>query len=202
MQPRLFVIMAQRSPRAVILRRGPTHWYHLIRWNTDKDELEHGAWFRARIYEERCDLSPDGELFVYFALQGSRWRTAYQGAWTAVSRAPWLHALGLWPEGSTWGGGGRFVGDRELVLRSGALKVHPDHPARGLKLVQGECPRHASDGAIEGAGWSGRDQGGHIVFTRDGKLFRRTASRDVELADFNDLKPDPQEAPEWAKRGL
>jgi hypothetical protein len=202
MHPRLFVIMAQRSPRAVILRRGPSRWYHLIRWNTAKDEFEYGAWFKGRIYEERCDLSPDGELFVYFALQDSRWQTSYHGAWTAVSRAPWLHALALWPEGSTWGGGGRFVADRELILRNGGLKEHPDHPARGLTLAAGACPRHSTDGVVASAEWSGRDHNGRIVFTREGKLFRRAATNDVELANFDDLKPDPQEAPEWAQREL
>jgi hypothetical protein len=48
--------------------------------------------------------SPDGELLLYFALQGSRWQTSYRGSWTAVSRVPWLHALALWPQGDTWGG--------------------------------------------------------------------------------------------------
>ena len=134
MHPRLFVIMAERSPRALILRRGPSSWYHLVLWNTGKDVFEQGAWFKGRLYEERCDLSPDGELFVYFALQGSRWRTSHQGTWTAVSRAPWLHALALWPDGDTWGGGGRFVSDRELILRN-RTKEHPNHPARGLTLA-------------------------------------------------------------------
>lgn len=202
MHPRLLVIMASRSPRAVILRRGPSSWYHVVRWNTAKDEFEHGAWIRGRIYEERCDLSPDGELFLYFALQGARWRSNYQGAWTAVSRAPWLHALALWPEGSTWGGGGRFIADRELVLRSGGLTTHPDHPAHGLKLAKGDCPRHGSEGLVAESEWSGCDHNGRTVFTREGKLWSRTGASDVALADFNGLKPDPQEAPEWAQRRL
>jgi hypothetical protein len=202
MGARLFVIMARQSPRAVILRRGPSPWYHVVRWTTSKDQFEHGAWFKGRIYEERCDLSPDGELLLYFALKGSRWRTDYRGAWTAVSRAPWLHALALWPEGSTWGGGGRFVSERELILRSGGLSVHPDHPARGLKLSTGDCPRHASDGAVAGAEWSGRDHAGSVVFTRDGKLFRCMSKRVVEIADFNPLEPKPEEAPDWAQRRL
>ena len=67
---RLFVIHAREQPVALILRRGPARWYHLISWRTDTDTFEHGAWFRGRIYEDRCDLSPDGELFLYFALQG------------------------------------------------------------------------------------------------------------------------------------
>ena len=85
---RLFVIPAREADVALILRRGPASWYHLILWHTDTDTFDHGAWFRGRIYEERCDLSPDGQLFVYFALQGRKWGSEYKGSWTAVSRPP------------------------------------------------------------------------------------------------------------------
>jgi hypothetical protein len=37
------------------------------------------------------------------------------------------------------------------------------------------------------------------VFARDGKLFRRLDSGDVELADFSGLTPDPQPAPDEAR---
>ncbi len=36
---RLFVIMASAAPLAVILRRGPTDWYHIIRWRTATDKF-------------------------------------------------------------------------------------------------------------------------------------------------------------------
>jgi hypothetical protein len=204
--PRLFVVLAKEAPIAVVLRRGPAAWYHVILWHTDTDEFEPGAWFKGRIYEERCDLSPDGALFLYFALQGSRWRTSYKGSWTAVSRPPWLQALVLWPQGDTWGGGGRFVSARS---RSDgyALRHHPDHPLVGLEAVSGSRavagdlflidPR-----ALRGKEWSGRDQAGEHVFTSEGKLFRKRGRRTMELADFNGLKPDPQPAPEWASRPL
>ncbi len=198
---RLHAVFASRKPRAVILRRGPSAWYHVILWNTAQDTFEHGAWFKGRLYEERCDLSPDGELFLYFALKGSLWTTSYEGSWTAVSRPPWLYALTLWPHGSTWGGGGRFSADREVVLR-GSCGAHPDHPVRGLKVVDGECPPFAPAPAVPGAEWSGVDQGGYPVFTRQGKLFRRLARGDRELADFNGLAPKPVAAPAWAKTPL
>jgi hypothetical protein len=68
--PRLFVIFANAANEAVIFRRGPAQWYHLIRWDTRNDEFHPGAWIRGRIYPERCDLSPDGELLLYFVHQG------------------------------------------------------------------------------------------------------------------------------------
>ena len=213
---RLFVIQAREQPVALILRRGPSRWWHLIRWRTDDDTFEHGAWFHGRIYEDRCDLSPDGELLLYFALQGSRWQTDYKGTWTAVSRVPWLHALVLWPQGDTWGGGGRFVGKREVVIAGQHAVTHPSHPLVGLKVrapagplwptrgflgsVAMGRPKEADE--IEGAYWTGRDLAGNLIYTRDGGVFRRRDGEDVPLADFNGLTPDPQPAPDWARKPL
>jgi hypothetical protein len=202
--PRLSVVLAREAPVGVILRRGPAAWYHVVLWHTDTDRFERGAWFKGRIYEERCDLSPDGQLFLYFALQGSRWRTSYKGTWTAVSRPPWLHALVLWPHGDTWGGGGRFVGPRKVALWTGLpLATHPDHPLVGLEAVSGSRAGAGGLATLEtlpSKEWSGRDQAGHHVFTSGGKLLRKRGGRTVELADFNGLKPDPQPAPAWATR--
>src|SRR4051812_15030832 len=60
--PRLFFLLARKSPTAVIFRRGPSDWVQLIRWNTQTDDFEPGQWFHGRVYEHRCDLSPNGEL--------------------------------------------------------------------------------------------------------------------------------------------
>jgi hypothetical protein len=71
-----------------------------------------------------CDLSPDGELLVYFA-------TSYLKplrTWTAVSRPPYLTALALWPKGDAWGGGGLFRDNRTLQLncRPGGVEMQLD----------------------------------------------------------------------------
>jgi len=149
---RLHALFARRAPRALILLRGPASWYHQVAWNTARDTFEPGAWFKGRIYEDKCDLSPDGELLVYFALKGRLWRTSYQGSWTAVS----LYVLTLWPHGSTWGGGGRFVDDRTLVL-SGASGAHPDHPLVGLRITERGYRRVIPKPDIPEAEWSGYD---------------------------------------------
>jgi hypothetical protein len=202
---RLFVIPAREAPLAIILRRGPSRWYHLIRWQTQRDTFEHGAWLRGRIYEEKCDLSPDGSLFVYFC-HGGAYRPDYTDSWTAVSRAPWLYALGLWPSGTTYGGGGRFLDNRTLTLHSHMpVATHPDHPATGLHIVTGDAEYHRSTDDVEGAQWCGHDQQGHLVYCRAGKLFRRRTGRnekDAEIADFNALRPDPRPAPDWARRPI
>jgi hypothetical protein len=204
--PRLFVIAARAARVALVLRRGPSAWYHLIAWETRGDAFTHGAWFRGRIYEDKCDLSPDGKLLVYAAHKGNRWRTSYTSSWTAVSRPPWLHALALWPMGTTYGGGGRFVDDHQLITR-GTGRLHPDHPPGGLdtrklQLVAGDAAYQRSSDEVPGADWSGRDHDDRLIYAMNGRLYRRIRRREVEVADFTDLEPVPGDPPSWAQRPL
>ncbi|TFW18484.1 hypothetical protein E4L96_13120 [Massilia arenosa] len=198
------MIFASEADEAVIFARGPSAWFQLVRWDTRHDSFEPGAWIRGTIYPERCDLSPDGRLLLYFVYQGRRGWTSYTSAWTGVSRSPWLTALALWPWRSTWGGGGRFEGHRKVVLASSVpCAAHPDHPPAGLTVAFGSRPRQVMDGPVPGAPWSGVDQRGRVVFAHDGLLiWRRKPNDHVVLADFNGDRPDPQPAPEWATRPL
>lgn len=113
---RLHVILAREAPLAVVIRRGPAKQVCTVLWNRRTDEFTLGQWLKGRIYEDRCDLSPDGRYFIYFAFDG-RTERQYK-AWTAVSRAPWLKAIALYSKGSTWGGGGMFTGPRTYWLDS------------------------------------------------------------------------------------
>lgn len=199
---RLFVIFAKEAQEAVIFRRGPAAWYHIIRWNTKDDSFERGAWIKGKIYPEKCDLSPDGELLLYFAHQGSRISTDYTHAWTAISRSPWLTALGLWPQGTTYGGGGRFTGNRSALLQA-YQPAHANHPGEGLSVSFGKTPQYVSSKEVPGAEWSGRDQNGRLVYTSKGLLLHRKArGEDACLADFNGYTPDPQPAPKSAEKPL
>jgi hypothetical protein len=137
--PRLALLRASRAAIALILRRGPSKWVEAIRWHFTTDTFECGHWFHGRIYDKRSDLSPDGELLVYFASQFNR-RSAPDGerlyAWTAVSRAPWLTALALWPKEDCWWGGGLFTGRRSLWLnhKPEESTPHPQHRPKGLRI--------------------------------------------------------------------
>jgi hypothetical protein len=155
----MFVLLAKQAHVGVILRRGPTEWWRITLWDTKRDRFEGGQWFHGRIYPERCDVSPDGKLFIYFAGKFNQ-RSAdngYGDTWTAVSRPPYLTALALWPIGGTWGGHGVFVDDRTVLVT--ASRHHPDHPPGPLGVLQywsldaGDPRREAVPGA---RGWDDR----------------------------------------------
>ena len=64
---RLHVILAREAPKAVIFRRGPSGRVCTLGWDLETDTFTMGQWLKGRIYEYRSDLSPDGELMIYFA---------------------------------------------------------------------------------------------------------------------------------------
>jgi hypothetical protein len=110
MGPRIFCIPALRTPVVAVIRRGPSKWMHVSRWDLDGPSYEPGAWVRATIYPQRCDVSPDGRWLVYFALKPSaEWELG--PAYIAISRLPWLTALAAWGIGSTWTRGMQFLED-------------------------------------------------------------------------------------------
>jgi hypothetical protein len=115
---RLHVILARDAPAAVIVRRGPSRHTAVIGWNRRTDKFTLGQWLYGRIYERRSDLSPDGKHFIYFAMNG-RWQSSSKGSWTAISRAPYLHALAFYAKGDCWHGGGLFTSNGEYWLNDG-----------------------------------------------------------------------------------
>lgn len=120
-RPRLFVLMRPGCDHAVVLRQGPSKVFCVLGWNLETDKIVVGQWCKHKIYVERCDISSNGKYLVYFALDG-RWSSESQGAWTAVSYAPYLKALRLYPQGNTWGGGGMFFRDRETAPATVAMR--------------------------------------------------------------------------------
>lgn len=102
----------------------------MIIWQTNTDRFEDGEWWRGRIYEDKCGLSPDGRLFVYF---GYQWKPRYvpEGvfAFTAVSRPPHFKPVALWPTGDTWGGGGYFPDNKRLVMNYRTSSLPQPHPS-------------------------------------------------------------------------
>lgn len=169
--PRLHVLLARDKPVGVVIRRGPSKTFCTLLWDLRTDRFAMGQWIRARIYPMRSDLSPDGRYLVYFALNG-RWQSETRGSYTAISRAPYLKAIALYPKGDAWGGGGLWTGPRtfwlnhrdprEAPLRSTG-EVAPDpgvHRPGGIY----ECP-YVYYEQLQRDGWSvvgDRDDGGVI----------------------------------------
>ncbi len=117
----LYFILARKAPVGVIFRRGPSKQVQLIKWYRENDTFEEGQWFKGRIYERRCDLSPDGGLLIYFA---ANYREPLR-SWTAISKPPWFTALALWPKGDGWNGGGVFTGPYTIRLNHPPPKIEP-----------------------------------------------------------------------------
>jgi len=161
----MFVHLARQAYVGVILRRGPTEWWRVTLWDTRRDTFAGGQWFRGRMHPAKCDVSPDGKLFVYFAGQ-YRPRNDEEGytcTWTAVSRPPYVTALALWPIGDNWGGDGVFLDDHTVLVATSSpsfgAKHHPDHPPGPLRVLE-YCslgkgdPRREAEPAWR-SGWQG-----------------------------------------------
>lgn len=109
---RLYVIKAKEAPIAAIFRKGPSRQVQILKWDMVADTFTPGQWFKGRIYERKCDVSPDGKYLIYFA---AKWKPPMY-SWTAISKLPYLTALALWNKGPSNGGGGLFDGERTVWL--------------------------------------------------------------------------------------
>lgn len=147
---RVHPILARKANTAVIIRRGPSKSVCTMLWDRTRDDFKLGQWLRGRIYERRCDLSPDGRHFIYLAMNG-KWDGPVKGSWTAISRAPYLKALALWPSGDCWNGGGLFLSDSVFWRNANPYQDEMDVVGRLRKLTEdpnlpfhesygGECP--------------------------------------------------------------
>ncbi|MBX3747053.1 MAG: hypothetical protein KF833_17230 [Verrucomicrobiae bacterium] len=191
--PRLHVILARDAKVAVVFRRGPSKSVCTMLWDRKRDTFRMGQWFRGRVYERRADLSADGKFLIYFAMNG-RPNTETGGSWTAISRTPWMKAIGLLGKGDCWHGGGLFTGDRQYWLNDGyghrsirdSSQVRRDTTYQPARSFGGEClnvyyPRLLRDG------WNLIEERGHrmdsaTVFERPlghGWVLRKIAHEQV-----------------------
>ena len=107
---RIHLLPARKSPYVVVLRRKPSQCFHVVRWNTDTDELEYGSWFTGKLYPLRCDVSFDGQWMVYLALGASG------ETWNGVCRLPFLKTVAEGSNLGTWYGGGYWKDRKTLCL--------------------------------------------------------------------------------------
>jgi hypothetical protein len=136
---RLHVLLARDAKIGLVIRRGPSKSVCTVLWNRKRDTFKLGQWMRGRIYERRCDLSPDGKHFIYFAMNG-RWKSETKGSWTAISRVPYLKALCLYAKGDCWHGGGLFLSDNEFWLNDGRGHAELKRHSNLRRNVNGHPP--------------------------------------------------------------
>ena len=144
--PRIHVLLASDSPRALVIRRGPSDCVATVLWDRHRDEFQLGQWLKGRIYERRSDISPDGQYAIYFAMNG-KWQSESKGSWTAISRVPYLKAIAFLPKGDCWHGGGLWTGKNSYWLNDGhghstglaSPAVHRDHDYQPCEYFGGEC---------------------------------------------------------------
>lgn len=115
---RIHILFARESSYAVVIRRGPSKHVCTVGWDRDDNSFSVGQWLKGRIYGRRSDLSPDGKHMIYFAMNG-RWESETRGSWTAISKAPYLKAIGLWGKGDCWNGGGVFLSNSNYWINRG-----------------------------------------------------------------------------------
>lgn len=156
-------------------------------WDTSSHEFRIGQWFKGRIYERRCDLSPSGEKLIYFAAK----HRAPLFTWTAVSRPPFLTALAMWPKGDSWGGGGLFRNERTISLNhlKGQFELTEDFQFPRSMTVE-PCGVH-----------SGRGEDGPILhqrLTRDGWSLRQNAEGWANRSRSR-IRYEPSKKETWVK---
>lgn len=117
--PRIHVLLAGKAPVGLVFRRGPSKTVATLLWDRRSDEFTLGQWLRGRIYERRSDLSPDGKYLLYAATKGM-WESESPGSWTAISRAPYLKPLAMFPKADDCHGGGLWTGNATYWLNDGS----------------------------------------------------------------------------------
>lgn len=141
---RIHLLAARAAPYVIVLRRKPSEFYHIMRWNTKTDQIEHGSWFQGRIYELRCDVSFDGKYMVYFA-HGNNGQT-----WTGVCKLPFLTTLFHRNEISTYYGGGVFDAKKRLALNDSYTDEELDRFRKMGLPFKIELLGNRADGGDEG----------------------------------------------------
>jgi hypothetical protein len=170
----LDIFIARQAPVAVILRRGPSKWVRMSKWYLKNDTFEHGQWFKGRVREETCDISPDGVHFIYGAYRENRRRIQDDEVgwcWSAISRPPYFTALALWSGSIGDGSGGLFQTNSRIAL---TYWIPPDNggpfsPTKGVlprdvEVVTRQLKSFArsNQGLWEHRGWR-LEQGGIVA---------------------------------------
>jgi hypothetical protein len=150
---RLHVLLARNARVGLVIRHGTATSVCTLLWDRNEDKFVLGQWMRWRIETETCDLSPDGEHFLYTARKYVN-AMSQSDQWTVVSRAPYLKAVAYYPGR---GAGGWFVNDREYCVRSPGSGPD-DRESPEVRRVESDSPQPSLYAArLARAGWIVKD---------------------------------------------
>lgn len=145
---RIHLLPAKEAPVVIVIRRKPSRRYHILRWNTETDEIESGSWFSGRIYEMRSDVSFDGEWMTYLAM-GATGKT-----WVGICQPPFLRTTVHWDNSGTYHGGGVFVASNLLHANAGysrgdmAKALQESGAGLPFKVMEGCAQQYREDEGV------------------------------------------------------
>ncbi|MEM1254736.1 MAG: hypothetical protein AAGI69_20055 [Cyanobacteria bacterium P01_H01_bin.21] len=158
--PKIRGYVATECDRTVFLYRRSNKITYLIllEYKKERFNLDVGSRFYGRIYPNRCDLSPDGKYFLYFAMGKSQQQYEKKlYCWTGLCSPPKIKAELLFAHGDTWGGGGRFINDRTIFIAPG---MYPDFDKtkdvqfHTYRITFSTSPEYEYNSWASGNGWT------------------------------------------------
>ncbi len=155
--PKIRGFVATRKNKIIFLYRKKNRITFLVSldYQEGNASLEIGSRFYGRIYPNRCDLSPDGKWFIYFAMGQSQ--SQYDKklhCWTGICSPPNINAQILFIHDDTWGGGGRFVDDQTIYISPGLAPRFDLHQKFRFGQYQITFEGKREDGGwASGTGW-------------------------------------------------
>ncbi|MDR2905822.1 MAG: hypothetical protein LBU73_07705 [Helicobacteraceae bacterium] len=132
---RIHILLAKNSYQAIVIRRGPSRQTAAISRNRKDDTFFVGQWLKGRVYHYRCDISPNGEYWIYFAMKDGK-------TWTCVAKTPYFTALDFYSKGDSWNGGGLFLNDRAYWLNDNGFEKHKRSRKLSPLSVTADYPNH------------------------------------------------------------
>lgn len=199
---RLVVVVATAAPVAVVIRRGPSHWSQLIKWNLEADEFEPGQWLKGVIHE--ASLSPNGQ-HIALEVMGGRSRI---GSWkdtqyAVVSRVPYFTALhicfgALCYTGASFTSFGELNVSRSKGAEVRALNECPYQLTREYPVYDRERACFEYSYYRPSNKW--REAIGRQIELREGQVIESRPEGEHLLFDANLYQPCEVETPDWALR--
>lgn len=150
--PKIRGYVATKKNRIVFLYRKSNKitYLFLLNYQKNKENIQLGSCFHGKFYPNRCDLSPDGKYFLYFAMGNSQKQYDKKlFCWTGICIPPNIKANILFAQGDTWGGGGRFIDDKTIYISPG---MYPDFDVN--QKYQFDKYKITFDQSIEDGGWN------------------------------------------------